>query len=271
MRVAQLSWSETTGWASASGNLTNTTDADLVFFFGARQALASGERYRELRAMFPDAHILGCSTGGQIHNGDVTDDEIAASAIRFDWDQIACRQRGGAVAGKLARMWQKNRPRVGGVRPCRHFRSFRWPQCQWQRTRRGHCRRRRRTSVGHRRVGRRWRRFCGDARGRRLRAAQTSCRGGWLLWSQRSASATAVPVVGTSSARGVALPGLAAMCCSSSMASRRWTFMSDIWARRRRGVFLDPDCYSRFAFSIRSGRIMTSLGRFLPWIARRGP
>ena len=83
MRVAQLSWSETTGWASASGNLTNTTDADLVFFFGARQALASGERYRELRAMFPDAHILGCSTGGQIHNGDVTDDEIAASAIRF--------------------------------------------------------------------------------------------------------------------------------------------------------------------------------------------
>ena len=88
MRVAQLSWSETTGWASASGNPTNTTAADLVFFFGARQALASGERYRELHAMFPGAYILGCSTGGQIHNSDVTDDEIAAAAIRFNGTKL---------------------------------------------------------------------------------------------------------------------------------------------------------------------------------------
>ena len=88
MRVAQLSWSETTGWASASGIPTNTTAADLVFFFGARQALASGERYRELHAMFPGAYILGCSTGGQIHNSDVTDDEIAAAAIRFNGTKL---------------------------------------------------------------------------------------------------------------------------------------------------------------------------------------
>jgi hypothetical protein len=51
MRVAQLSWSETTGWAAAPRNRTNTSDADLVFFFGTRQALTCGERYRELRAM----------------------------------------------------------------------------------------------------------------------------------------------------------------------------------------------------------------------------
>ena len=82
MRVAQLSWSETTGWASASGNLTNTTDADLVFFFGARQALASGERYRELRAMFPDAHIQRRRHRPR--------DRGFCNSLR--WDQIACRQ-----------------------------------------------------------------------------------------------------------------------------------------------------------------------------------
>jgi len=89
MRVAQLSWSETAGWASAPGDRNSP---DLVFFFGSRAALACGARYEELRAMFPRAHILGCSTGGQIRNDDVTDDEIAAAAIRFDATQlrVAC-------------------------------------------------------------------------------------------------------------------------------------------------------------------------------------
>src|SRR5580692_8828477 len=89
MRVAQLSWSESAGWAVAPGERAN---ADLVFFFGSRRALACGARYQELRAMFPDAHILGCSTGGQIRNQDVTDEEIAAAAIRFDATalRVAC-------------------------------------------------------------------------------------------------------------------------------------------------------------------------------------
>ena len=34
--------------------------------------------------MFPAAHILGCSTGGQINNSDISDDEIVAAAISFD-------------------------------------------------------------------------------------------------------------------------------------------------------------------------------------------
>jgi hypothetical protein len=36
--------------------------------------------------------LAGCSTGGQIRNNDVTDDEIAAAAIRFDATElrVAC-------------------------------------------------------------------------------------------------------------------------------------------------------------------------------------
>jgi hypothetical protein len=90
MRVAQLAWTETAGWAVAPGE---RVPADLVFFFGSRQALACGARYHELRVMYPDAHILGCSTGGQIRNQDVSDDEIAAAALRFDATtlRVACK------------------------------------------------------------------------------------------------------------------------------------------------------------------------------------
>jgi hypothetical protein len=76
-----LSWTETSGWRGGNGNGGGT---NLVLFFGARQALACGSRYREMRSMFPQAHILGCSTGGQILNDDVSDDEIAVTALRFD-------------------------------------------------------------------------------------------------------------------------------------------------------------------------------------------
>ena len=90
MRVSQLSWSEAADWTAVPADPRN---ADLVFLFGGRPALACGTRYHELRAMFPDAHILGCSTGGQIRNDDVTDDEIAAAAIAFDATRLhlACQ------------------------------------------------------------------------------------------------------------------------------------------------------------------------------------
>jgi hypothetical protein len=80
MHADQLSWNEASGWQPAEANALT----DLVLFFGTREALACGRRYRELRAMFPQAHILGCSTGGQICNDDVTDDEIVAVALRFE-------------------------------------------------------------------------------------------------------------------------------------------------------------------------------------------
>jgi hypothetical protein len=110
MRVAQLSWNENAGWTAGAGDRAN---ADLVFFFGMRQALACGARYHELRSMFPAAHILGCSTGGQINNADVSDDEIAAAAIGFDATKLrvscepACspessRACGDAIGSALA-------------------------------------------------------------------------------------------------------------------------------------------------------------------------
>jgi hypothetical protein len=77
MHAHQLSWTEASGWRGRGG------DADLVLFFGSRHALACGARFRELTDLFPQAHILGCSTGGQIVNDDVSDEEIAVAALKF--------------------------------------------------------------------------------------------------------------------------------------------------------------------------------------------
>ena len=90
MRVTQLSWNENAGWRMAG----TTDNVDLVLYFGTRDALACGTRFGELRAKFGAAHILGCSTGGQIQNGDITDDEIAGVALSFDATKVrlACAQ-----------------------------------------------------------------------------------------------------------------------------------------------------------------------------------
>jgi hypothetical protein len=93
MQADLLSWRADTGWRPESGR---TTDGHLVFYFGSRAALESGERYAEMRAMFPKAHLLGCSTGGQIFGEAVSDDDIAAVILTFDrtrlqvaWCEIA--------------------------------------------------------------------------------------------------------------------------------------------------------------------------------------
>lgn len=95
MRVSKISWKGDAGWSFAR---QDSGDANLVIYFGSRAALESGSRYAELRAAFPGAHVLGCSTGGQILNDDITDDEISALAIHFEATRLnaVCRKIEGA-------------------------------------------------------------------------------------------------------------------------------------------------------------------------------
>ncbi len=80
MQSHQIIWNSQTGWGP---QVADPGGVMLVFYFGTRKVLADGARYRELRDMFPAAHIVGCSTGGQINNSDVSDEGVVAAAIRF--------------------------------------------------------------------------------------------------------------------------------------------------------------------------------------------
>lgn len=60
------------------------TAPDLVLYFGSRFAIASEEPFARLKTAFPDATIVGCSTGGQIRADELIDDGIEAIAISFE-------------------------------------------------------------------------------------------------------------------------------------------------------------------------------------------
>jgi hypothetical protein len=85
MQVERLSW-----LLPGSGEPARLKQAepDLLLYFGSRAALASGAAFDELKAACPGAMVLGCTTGGQIHEHDAVDDEITGVAIRFDQTRI---------------------------------------------------------------------------------------------------------------------------------------------------------------------------------------
>jgi hypothetical protein len=97
MHSQQITWNSSAGWTPIKAK---PEDISLVFYFGMRQMLACGTRYSELREMFPAAHILGCSTGGQINNNDISDDEIVAAAIGFDATRLQLVRQDIADSGQ---------------------------------------------------------------------------------------------------------------------------------------------------------------------------
>jgi len=80
MFVDDLSWRAADGWSAPNAP---SRDVALVLCFGDREALAPSARFDELRSLYPAAHILGCSTGGQIRGNEIVDDEIVGVALTF--------------------------------------------------------------------------------------------------------------------------------------------------------------------------------------------
>jgi hypothetical protein len=90
MHIQYLHWNAAHGWRGANAL---REPAQLVLYFGSREELESGERYRELRVLYPDSHIVGCSTAGQIHGDDISDDEVVAVALCFERTKVRLVQK----------------------------------------------------------------------------------------------------------------------------------------------------------------------------------
>lgn len=80
MQTEQLTWTTSGGWQPGSGA---RNDAQLVLYFGASDALETEAWYHDLRELYPGAHIVGCSSGGQIQRGAISETGIAAVAVWF--------------------------------------------------------------------------------------------------------------------------------------------------------------------------------------------
>jgi hypothetical protein len=88
METEQLTWQAQQGWRAAQQPI----DAGLVLYFGSNEALRTGSWLSELATLYPNAHLVGCSTGGQIHSAcggatptgvGIDETGISAVAMRF--------------------------------------------------------------------------------------------------------------------------------------------------------------------------------------------
>lgn len=86
MKSATLIWTPQTGWSPSREPLA---DAQFVLFFGGSNLFEKSIPIDELRLAYPDAHLVGCSTGGQIIDDDVSDEIATATVMRFERTGIA--------------------------------------------------------------------------------------------------------------------------------------------------------------------------------------
>lgn len=87
MQIQQYQWTHATGWKPALPPPTHTT-AQLVLLFGSPTLLQSSSHLQEIQTAYPQAHVLGCSTAGEICDIRVLDDSLVATAIHFEHTAI---------------------------------------------------------------------------------------------------------------------------------------------------------------------------------------
>jgi len=74
-----------TGSAFSPASLSALDSKDtLVLLFGAPDLIDTPHRIREVVDVCPRSHVMGCSTAGEIHGCEISDDGMAVAALRFD-------------------------------------------------------------------------------------------------------------------------------------------------------------------------------------------
>jgi hypothetical protein len=85
MRTAQIRWSGRTGWEKAPDF---AAVADLVMVFADHDFFHSDTCFNDLRATFPQARILGCSSAGTIGGVQISDEDVVATAIKLERSRV---------------------------------------------------------------------------------------------------------------------------------------------------------------------------------------
>jgi len=103
MQVEQCFWSSETGWVPAFPGLTLGGRANLVLLFGSVERVRGSECLARVRANYPEAHVVGCTTAGLIHGARVTDDTIGLTAVRFEHTRVALVR--ARIEGSAGSIW----------------------------------------------------------------------------------------------------------------------------------------------------------------------
>ena len=83
MKTEQKRWEPSSGWVPLTGGSLSDR-AQLVLLFGERLLLKDTKFIRDIKEFYPRAHILGCSTAGEIQGTQVYDNALILTAVFFE-------------------------------------------------------------------------------------------------------------------------------------------------------------------------------------------
>jgi hypothetical protein len=82
MKIETFAFTDRGGW-SVEAFPALDSDRTLVTVFGASRFLDQPGPVRDLLAAYPSAHVVGCSTAGEILDGAIDDDSLSVAVCRF--------------------------------------------------------------------------------------------------------------------------------------------------------------------------------------------
>jgi hypothetical protein len=83
MKIEQTHWTEAQGWEPEKpGRLGQA--ANLVLLFGSTARLKEQSLLDTIKKAYPKAHLMGCSTAGEICGTRVLDDSLVVTAVQFE-------------------------------------------------------------------------------------------------------------------------------------------------------------------------------------------
>lgn len=93
MKIEQKKWDRDKGWMPVSPAELSRS-ADLILLFGSTSILGEKGPFGDIRAAYPKAHLLGCSTAGEIQDVHVTEESLVVTAVAFESTRIHCVRTG---------------------------------------------------------------------------------------------------------------------------------------------------------------------------------
>jgi hypothetical protein len=84
MQVEQRAWTPEDGWQPALTGPSLGARAQVVFLFGSLEHARKSECFARVREHYPQAHVIGCTTAGQIHDTRVSDETVSLTAVHFE-------------------------------------------------------------------------------------------------------------------------------------------------------------------------------------------
>jgi len=71
-------------WQVSESQIDNKEDANIVFLFGDSDAVESATNFEAVKAMYPNADIVGTSSSGNIQGIEISDAVIIGTAVQFE-------------------------------------------------------------------------------------------------------------------------------------------------------------------------------------------